>query len=462
MQLTCIIIPLLDVYHKHNLVRKGSLNSATSTSASSVSGTLSSDRRHRELVKGYSGFEFQLKHNIDPLFRFAAYHDFTAENIQFLREVRDFKRKWIHRLASTPNLSAGLGPDCQREMYADAARIYFELVCPATSACSINIDSKVLTSLQLTFSNLHYDPPRPPRKPQIHSATVTSKGDGLKDRSQSRHCHWQASGDENLVAPWASPSLVMELSHDTPRSSDDCQTYSGAFSFVEMDDADLKNEAVVTCTPLQSPMSTTTFQSTSTAVAHRDFADATDDDIADVDGSADDVTYSRRRSSDGTKCDDTTVQILTHLSTTMTFATHGTIRRLRNDAPAVPAHFNLAIFDRAEESIKYLVYTNTWRGFVARADTNSLASLDDVALSRLSAADWSSGTSDGRSKDTDTSGGAGLCGWEDSMGWGRGSWGEELHHGVLDLEKGPLPLGGVDASCAACRRKEEWRRKARG
>jgi len=75
--------------------------------------------------------------------------DFTAENIQFLREVRNFKRKW-RRLTTRPHTDKLLisGAD-ERVMYEDAARIYFELVCPETSTCSINVDSKTLRGVPL-------------------------------------------------------------------------------------------------------------------------------------------------------------------------------------------------------------------------------------------------------------------------------------------------------------------------
>ena len=76
----------------------------------------------------------------------------------FLREVRDFKRKWRRRLACPPMGGLTITLMEQRDMFEDAARIYFELVCPETSRCTVNLEYRITAALKDIFKDVTYDP----------------------------------------------------------------------------------------------------------------------------------------------------------------------------------------------------------------------------------------------------------------------------------------------------------------
>jgi len=48
----------------------------------------------------------------------------------------------------------------------------------------------------------------------------------------------------------------------------------------------------------------------------------------------------------------------------------------------VPESFSVGVFDAAEESIKYLVYTNTWKSFVADMDEDVAADVEAQVMAK--------------------------------------------------------------------------------
>lgn len=94
--------------------------------------------------------------NVDPLLRWAAEKEFTAENVIFLRKVRDFKRRWQQvTIRETPPLLT------LRERFEEAAIIYFTCVNPETARFPINLSDSIQKKLGTMFSSLRYVPIEP-------------------------------------------------------------------------------------------------------------------------------------------------------------------------------------------------------------------------------------------------------------------------------------------------------------
>jgi len=114
--------------------------------------------------------EFVIKHNIEPLITWAARKEFTAENMVFLREVRNFRQRWgagvtqisIHAGKEGKQYEAGASSGItqaqRKQQYHEASLIYFTLINPLTAETPINIEYKVFRHLQSLFSNVLFDP----------------------------------------------------------------------------------------------------------------------------------------------------------------------------------------------------------------------------------------------------------------------------------------------------------------
>jgi hypothetical protein len=100
--------------------------------------------------------EFSIENSIEPLIAWAANREFTAENTIFLREVRNFKKKW----SSLKSVTTGQ----RRQMFNEASLIYFTLVNPFTAETPINIEYKIFKTLQNMFSDVEFDPYMPRSK----------------------------------------------------------------------------------------------------------------------------------------------------------------------------------------------------------------------------------------------------------------------------------------------------------
>lgn len=145
MQAVSIIIPIIDALKARRVERK--LGGPLLDSQNSLTA--------KEKNRDYSmaSLEYQISNNVDPLLRWAAQKEFTAENIVFLRAVLDFKRKW-----SVAASRGHLTNDQLHERYEEAALIYFTLVNPLTAKFNINIDYGTYLELERMFAGVSYAP----------------------------------------------------------------------------------------------------------------------------------------------------------------------------------------------------------------------------------------------------------------------------------------------------------------
>jgi hypothetical protein len=93
---------------------------------------------------------------VEPLIAWAATREFTAENTIFLREVRNFKKKW----GSLKSVTTAQ----RRQMFNEASLVYFALVNPFTAETPINIEYKIFKTLQNIFAGVEFDPYMPRSK----------------------------------------------------------------------------------------------------------------------------------------------------------------------------------------------------------------------------------------------------------------------------------------------------------
>jgi hypothetical protein len=153
-QQVLILIPLIDAFKSKPQQRA---MSETDSVISAMSGT--SKKSAAELIRelkpkaSMQALEYSIEHSIEPLINWAATREFTAENTIFIREVRNFKKKWsVLETVTTAQ---------RRQMFNEASLIYFTLVNPFTAETPINIEYKVFKVLQNTFANMEYDPYMP-------------------------------------------------------------------------------------------------------------------------------------------------------------------------------------------------------------------------------------------------------------------------------------------------------------
>src|ERR1700760_3662027 len=176
MQFVSILFPLFDAYKN-----KAAKRTVTTTPNLDIipcedcNPTLQHASRARD-VYSMASLEMQISKNLDPLLRWATEKEFTAENIVFLRAVRDFKRKWMNIMKRVPHLN----PLQERERFEDAAFIWFKLVNPLTARFNINIDYRTYSELEQIFSGLRYEP--------------FDDDEASSNKSSAR--------SDNVVAPW--------------------------------------------------------------------------------------------------------------------------------------------------------------------------------------------------------------------------------------------------------------------
>ncbi|KAL1598773.1 hypothetical protein SLS60_007915 [Paraconiothyrium brasiliense] len=180
-RLVLILIPLRDA-SKDRTTQRRSLSSSPYTDSitstpSNISEKSSASILSRELKPKASmqALEFSIEHNIESLIEWTASREFTAENTIFLREVRNFKKKWSSmRTVTTAQ---------RRRMHTEASLIFFTLINPFTAETPINIEYKIFKKLQEQFEGMEYDPYMPKR-----SASPT---DPMSPTER-----------ENVVCPW--------------------------------------------------------------------------------------------------------------------------------------------------------------------------------------------------------------------------------------------------------------------
>ncbi|KAF2995234.1 hypothetical protein E8E13_002637 [Curvularia kusanoi] len=153
-QQVLILIPLSDAFKSKPRERPLSATTETASLTSTISGTSqkSAQELFRELKPKASmqALELSIEQNIESLIVWAATKEFTAENTIFLREVRNWKKKWsILKTVSTAQ---------RRQMFNEASLIYFTLINPFTAETPINIEYKIFKVLQNLFAGMEYDP----------------------------------------------------------------------------------------------------------------------------------------------------------------------------------------------------------------------------------------------------------------------------------------------------------------
>jgi hypothetical protein len=153
-QQVLILIPLADAF-KSVPQQRAMSETASLTSTTSMTSKKSAAELIRELKPKASmqALEYSIEHSIEPLITWAATREFTAENTIFIREVRNFKKKWSALQTVTTAQ--------RRQMFNEASLIYFTLVNPFTAETPINIEYKVFKVLQNIFANMEYDPYMP-------------------------------------------------------------------------------------------------------------------------------------------------------------------------------------------------------------------------------------------------------------------------------------------------------------
>ncbi|KAE8833111.1 hypothetical protein CFE70_004161 [Pyrenophora teres f. teres 0-1] len=160
-QQVLLIIPLRGAIRARPQ-RRSSISS-TESLTSTISNDSSLEHTEKEIVgmcskemrsKGsMQALEFTIEQNIEPLIAWAAAREFTAENCIFLREVRNFKRKWgCLKVVTTAQ---------RRQMFTEASLIFYALVNPFTAESPINIEYRIFKNLQTTFQDVDFDPYMP-------------------------------------------------------------------------------------------------------------------------------------------------------------------------------------------------------------------------------------------------------------------------------------------------------------
>ncbi|OAL56330.1 hypothetical protein IQ07DRAFT_4545 [Pyrenochaeta sp. DS3sAY3a] len=177
-QQVLIIIPLRDAFRSQPRQRAMSSSETESlTSNQSIVSTKSSTMITNKELKSKSSMqalEFSIEHSIEPLIAWAASKEFTAENTIFLREVRNFRKKWSSlKVVTTAQ---------RRQMFNEASLIYFTLINPCTAETPINIEYKIFKNLQRIFSDVEFDPYMP--------------------RSQTPDSIKSPIARDNVVCPW--------------------------------------------------------------------------------------------------------------------------------------------------------------------------------------------------------------------------------------------------------------------
>lgn len=172
MQFVCIFFPLLDIYKLKRLEQNFGENRSVPDTAAELRNF--NDKK----LNPYSmaTLELQLEKKPSQLMHWAYTKEFTAENVLFLTAVKSFKRKWILATKHTNELD----PQRARELYEEAAMIFFTMVHPLTARRNINIDSSTFRELDDLFKGCHYDP-----------------DDDISSVSKS-----SSHLTQNIVAPW--------------------------------------------------------------------------------------------------------------------------------------------------------------------------------------------------------------------------------------------------------------------
>ena len=160
MQFTTVMFPVYELIKSRSQMRttlaileswedrqalRGSTNHAGSSKASTFQASTTSSQQ-RDMCS-MAALEKALAVNPDPLLRFAATKDFTAENVLFLMQVR----RWKEAFAFAPRLNRTVTESARSHLFNLAVQIYISRVNDRTTDFPINIESKVRNDLDAIF-----------------------------------------------------------------------------------------------------------------------------------------------------------------------------------------------------------------------------------------------------------------------------------------------------------------------
>lgn len=349
------------------------------------------------LQTSFHAMLFALKHMYRPLLVFAAKQDYTAENILFATRVREFKTHWLNIIVkSRVDSHYRLKSRDLKRMFEQAARIYFELVDPKTARFPVNLGSKQMQDLAHTFRSLRYIP---------------DKFEQIDIDKSLQSNPWEQSGSEGPCSSSQKSPIVSTINTDG-NSDSDTDLIPIGFNDAASNRNNASNENLVGPVHSMIPLKTFTPKSLPAATPrtrveekHVRFAEAGHM----LRGGFRYINEAGLRSPD------------THVE------------------DYIPHAFKFDVFDEAARTIKRDIFNNTWKRFVADLRVDQLNKLpvypmstSEVArrgglrysqMTDIEAAEW----------DLESDGG--------------------LHQGVLDMEKGPIPIEHVDARCRMCRNK---------
>ena len=144
MQWSPIIYTLMDA--KRIRQRRESVRSeASDDSMTSKHSVISSNAQY-----SMNFLEMTLENSIESFLNWVAAHDFTAECVLFLMRVRNFRRNWQMKTIRGDITEADL-----RDLYFEAAEVFFELVEPHTSETPVNLSGRIITDLREQFKEMN-------------------------------------------------------------------------------------------------------------------------------------------------------------------------------------------------------------------------------------------------------------------------------------------------------------------
>lgn len=203
IQWSTIICALLDAKKSiQRSVSRASANSLKHSAPSHTNESKGSFSTYRSDVVQQSMIflDMTLENSIESFLTWVAAHDFTAECVLFLMRVRNFRRSW--RIKSC---NGCLTTTNQRNLYLEAADIFFDLVEPCTSEIEVNISGSILDELRSVFYH-------PESATSEHSSTssfniVTPWDNCPSVHTQPRGVHMY---DKKATRPWFRSEPVEE------------------------------------------------------------------------------------------------------------------------------------------------------------------------------------------------------------------------------------------------------------
>ncbi|KAF2138088.1 uncharacterized protein K452DRAFT_311865 [Aplosporella prunicola CBS 121167] len=129
-------------------------SSQTERNPSTASWTTNSSKEKVRQAYSIGALDECLEKNIEQLLEWSARRDFSAENIAFLRAVRDMKSKSRTRAVDRGGVITHL---IFRERYEEAAIIFFKFIDPRTADIPLNISKRTVDGLRQWFKYVSYD-----------------------------------------------------------------------------------------------------------------------------------------------------------------------------------------------------------------------------------------------------------------------------------------------------------------